>query len=58
MPIIGTGIFGFGEFHFCSILDRNIIYLHLRDDGDFVSISADDCKFDILTNIFLFFTLP
>jgi len=57
MPIIGTGIFGFGESHFCFILDENTIYSYFRDDGDFVSKSIDGCTVEILTNTVLLFNV-
>jgi len=56
MPIIGTGIFGFGKFHFRFILDENTIY-YFRDDGDFVSKFVDGCMVNILTNTILLFNV-
>jgi len=54
MPIVGTGIFGFGESHFRFILDKNIIYSYFRDDGDFVSDRFDGRMINILMNTDLF----
>jgi len=52
MPIIGTGIFGFGEFHFHFIFNENTIYSYFRDDGDFVSMFIDAWSICLRTRFF------